>query len=150
AQYESLKDPLINMTTIPVMIIGVLGIYFLKGQDLSMFTIIGVVMLIGIVINNGILLVDCTNLLRSRGAGLMEACIEGGASRFRPVLMTAGTTIVGEIPMAFMGTENAGLTQPIGLAVLGGMITATFITLVIVPVIYYVTNYRGAKKAGTL
>jgi HAE1 family hydrophobic/amphiphilic exporter-1 len=150
AQYESLKDPLINMTTVPVMIIGVLAAYYLKGQNLSMFTMIGIIMLIGIVTNNGLLLVDCTNLLRDRGAKLMDACIEGGASRFRPVLMTAGATIVGEIPMAFMGTENADLTQPIGLAVLGGMVTATFITLLVVPVTYYIVNHRGAKKAGTL
>ena len=150
AQYESFKDPLINLTTVPVMIIGVLGVYFLKGQNLSMFTVIGIIMLIGIVTNNGLLLVDCTNLLRERGVKLMEACIEGGASRFRPVLMTAGATIIGEIPMAFMGTENADITQPIGLAVLGGMITATFITLLIVPVTYYIVNHHDAKKKGTL
>lgn len=150
AQYESLKDPFINLTTIPIMIIGVLAAYFFKGQNLSMFTLIGIVMLIGIVVNNGILLVDCTNLLRARGARLMEACIDGGATRFRPVLITAGATIIGEVPMAFFPSDNSSITQPIGLAVLGGMITATFITLVIVPVVYYLVNKGDAKRKGLL
>ncbi len=150
AQYESLKDPIINLATVPIMIIGVLGIYFIVGQTLNMFTMLGVVMLIGIVVNNGILLVDCTNLLRARGARLMDACIEGGATRFRPVLITAGAMIIGEIPMAFFPSDNSNITQPIGLAVLGGLVTATIITLVIVPVVYYIVNMRDAKRKGTL
>jgi HAE1 family hydrophobic/amphiphilic exporter-1 len=150
AQYESLKDPFINLSTIPIMIIGVLAAYFLKGQDLSMFSLLGIVMLIGIVVNNGILLVDATNLARARGAKLMQACIEGGASRFRPVLITGGAVIIGVIPMAFFPSDNSAITQPIGLAVLGGLVTATFITLVIVPVVYYLVNKRDAKRKGTL
>jgi HAE1 family hydrophobic/amphiphilic exporter-1 len=149
-QYESFKDPLINMFTIPLMLIGVLAAYALKGQNLSMFTLVGVVMLIGIVVNNGILLVDYTNLLRGRGAGLMEACIQGGASRFRPVLMTAGATILGNVPMAFFESGSSSMTQPIGLAVIGGLTSATFITLLLIPVIYYLVNKRQARKEGTL
>ena len=149
-QYESWKDPFINLTTIPVMLIGVLAAYYFKGQNISMFTMLGIVMLIGIVVNNGILLVDATNLLRSRGAKLMDACIEGATSRFRPVILTAGTTIVGEIPMAYFPSDNSDITQPIGLAVLGGMITATFITMVLVPVVYYIFNKGKAQKEGTL
>lgn len=120
------------------------------GQNISMFTLVGIVLLIGIVVNNGILLVDHTNLLRARGAGLMEACIAGGSSRFRPVLITAGATILGEVPMAFFPSESATITQPIGLAVFGGMITATVITLVIVPVTYYLVNKGDARRKGTL
>jgi hydrophobic/amphiphilic exporter-1 (mainly G- bacteria), HAE1 family len=150
AQYESLKDPMINLTTIPIMIIGVLGIYLLRGQTLNMFTMVGVVMLIGIVVNNGILLVDCTNLLRARGARLMDACIAGGATRFRPVVITAGSCMIGEIPMAFFPSDSSEFTQPIGLAVIGGMFTATIITLVIVPVVYYLVNKRDAERKGTL
>lgn len=150
AQYESLKDPLVNLTTIPMMLIGVLGAYYVMGQNISMFTLVGIVLLIGIVVNNGILLVDHTNLLRARGAGLMEACIAGGSSRFRPVLITAGATILGEVPMAFFPSESATITQPIGLAVFGGMITATVITLVIVPVTYYLVNKGDARRKGTL
>lgn len=149
-QYESWKDPFINLTTIPVMLIGVLAAYYFKGQNISMFTMLGIVMLIGIVVNNGILLVDATNLLRSRGAKLMDACIDGATSRFRPVILTAGTTIVGEIPMAYFPSDNSDITQPIGLAVLGGMVTATFITMVLVPVVYYIFNKGKARKEGTL
>lgn len=149
-QYESFKDPLINMTTVPLMLIGVLAAYALMGQSLSMFTIVGVVMLIGIVVNNGILLVDYTNLLRARGASLMEACIEGGTSRFRPVLMTAGATILGNVPMAFASSGSSSMTQPIGLAVIGGLTSATFITLLLIPVVYYLVNEKKARKEGTL
>lgn len=149
-QYESFKDPLINMFTIPLMLIGVLAAYSLMGQTLSMYTLVGIVMLIGIVVNNGILLVDYTNLLRGRGMGLMEACIQGGVSRFRPVVMTAGATILGAVPMAFFATGSSSMTQPIGLAVVGGLTSATFITLLLIPVVYYLINKRQAKKEGLL
>jgi hydrophobic/amphiphilic exporter-1 (mainly G- bacteria), HAE1 family len=149
-QYESFKDPIINLFTIPLMLIGVLAIYALMGQNLSMFTLVGIVMLTGIVVNNGILLVDYTNLLRGRGAGLMEACLEGGASRFRPVVMTAGATILGVLPLAFFPSSSSSMTQPIGLAVVGGLTSATFITLLLIPVIYYLVNKRQARKEGTL
>jgi len=149
-QYESFKDPIINLFTIPLMLIGVLLAYALAGQNLSMFTLVGIVMLTGIVVNNGILLVDYTNLLRGRGAGLMEACLEGGASRFRPVIMTAGATILGVVPLAFFPSSSSSMTQPIGLAVVGGLTSATFITLLLIPVIYYLLNKRQAAKEGTL
>jgi hydrophobic/amphiphilic exporter-1 (mainly G- bacteria), HAE1 family len=149
-QYESFKDPIINLFTIPLMLIGVLVAYALMGQNLSMFTLVGIVMLTGIVVNNGILLVDYTNLLRGRGAGLMEACLEGGASRFRPVIMTAGATILGVIPLAFFPSSSSSMTQPIGLAVVGGLTSATFITLLLIPVIYYLVNKRQARREGRL
>jgi len=149
-QYESFKDPVINLFTIPLMLIGVLVAYALMGQDLSMFTLVGIVMLTGIVVNNGILLVDYTNLLRGRGAGLMEACLEAGASRFRPVITTAGSTVAGVIPLAFFASSSSSMTQPIGLAVVGGLTSATFITLLLIPVIYYLLNKRQAAKEGTL
>jgi hydrophobic/amphiphilic exporter-1 (mainly G- bacteria), HAE1 family len=149
-QYESFKDPLINMFTIPLMLIGVLAAYVLKGQNLSMFTMVGIVMLIGIVVNNGILLVDYTNLLRGRGVPLMEACIQGGSSRFRPVVMTAGATILGAVPMAFFDSGSSSMTQPIGLAIVGGLTSATFITLLLIPVVYYLVNKRQARKENAL
>ena len=136
------------MFTIPLMLDRRPRGLLLKGQNLSMFTLVGVVMLIGIVVNNGILLVDYTNLLRGRGMGLMEACIQGGASRFRPVVMTAGATILGDVPMAFFESGSSSMTQPIGLAVIGGLTSATFITLLLIPVVYYLINKRQAKKEG--
>lgn len=134
--YGSFKAPFINMMTIPFMFIGVLLAYFLKGQEVSMMTMLGLVMLVGIVVNNGIILVDYTNLLVSRGRNVMDACFEAGASRLRPVLMTTLTTVLGMLPMSFTSTGSAALVQPIGLGVLGGLLSSTFVTLVLIPVLY--------------
>lgn len=145
-QYESFKDPFINLFTIPLAIIGVVIIYLITGQALSMFTAMGLVMLAGIVVNNGIILVDYTNLLVRRGTPLTEACIQGGVSRLRPVLMTTLTTILGLIPMAFFPSENSQMVQPIGLTVIGGLSSSTFITLFVIPVIYSYFNQGHKTK----
>ncbi|MBR0032833.1 MAG: efflux RND transporter permease subunit [Treponema sp.] len=134
--YGSFKAPFINMMTIPFMFIGVLVAYFLKGQPISIMTMLGLVMLVGIVVNNGIILVDYTNLLVSRGKSVREATFEAGTSRLRPVLMTTLTTILGMLPMSFVTTGSAAMVQPIGLGVLGGLLSSTFITLVLIPVLY--------------
>ncbi|MDR2375303.1 MAG: efflux RND transporter permease subunit, partial [Treponema sp.] len=147
-QYESFRDPLINLCTIPLMLIGVVGIYLILGQSLSTFTMVGLVMLAGIVVNNGIVLVDYTNLLVGRGVPVREACIEGGASRLRPVLMTTLTTILGLIPMAFFPGKSAMMIQPIGLTVIGGLTSSTFITLFFIPVMYSLLNERRGKHKG--
>ncbi|MDR0637638.1 MAG: efflux RND transporter permease subunit [Spirochaetaceae bacterium] len=135
-QYESFKDPLINLCTIPLLLIGVVFIHLVTGQNVSTFTLAGVVMLVGIVVNNGIVLVDYTNLLVRRGAPVMEAALEAAVSRFRPVLMTTLTTILGLVPMAFFPGESAMMIQPIGLAVIGGLTSSTVITLFFIPVMY--------------
>ncbi len=146
-QYESFKDPLINLCTIPLLVIGVVIIYMITGQILSTFTLIGVVMLVGIVVNNGIILVDYTNLLVGRGMPVKEACIEAGQSRLRPVLMTTLTTILGMVPMAFFPGKSSMMIQPIGLTVIGGLTSSTFITLLFIPVMYSLINeHRGKKK----
>jgi HAE1 family hydrophobic/amphiphilic exporter-1 len=144
--YESFKDPFINLFTIPLMLIGVVAIYSITGQTISMFTLVGVVMLVGIVTNNGIILVDYTNLLVGRGIPVRQACIEGGASRLRPVLMTALTTIIGLIPLAFFPGNSSAFIQPIGLTVIGGLISSTFITLFFIPVLYSLINERRKKE----
>ena len=136
ATYESFKAPLINLTTIPFLIIGVVLIYKISNQPISLMSAIGLIMLIGIVVNNGIILVDYTNLLIARGMKKKEACIEAGCSRLRPVLMTTLTTILGMIPMCFSTSGNAGMVQPIGVAVVGGLTSSTFITLFFIPVLY--------------
>ncbi|MDR3171262.1 MAG: efflux RND transporter permease subunit [Treponema sp.] len=146
-QYESFKDPLINLCTIPLMLIGVVFIYLITGQNLSTFTMIGIVMLAGIVVNNGIVLVDYTNLLVGRGVPVREAVIDAGTSRLRPVLMTTLTTVLGLIPMAFFPGESAMMIQPIGLTVIGGLASSTLITLFFIPVIYsYINEHRGKKS----
>ena len=136
ATYESFKAPVINIATIPFLVIGVVGIYKLTGQAISMMTAVGLIMLIGIVVNNGIILVDYTNLLLERGMKMKEACLEAGTSRLRPVLMTTLTTILGMLPMCFATSGSAGMVQPIGLAVAGGLTSSTFITLFLIPVLY--------------
>jgi HAE1 family hydrophobic/amphiphilic exporter-1 len=149
-QYESFKDPLINLCTIPLMLIGVVGVYLVSGQAVNIFTLVGLVMLVGIVVNNGIVLVDYTNLLVGRGVPVREACIDGGTSRLRPVLMTTLTTILGLIPMTFFPGKSSIMIQPIGLTVIGGLSSSTFITLFFIPVMYsFIHEHRGKHKNHT-
>ena len=145
--YESFKNPFINLFAIPLVLIGIVGIHFIVGQAISMFTMIGLVMLVGIVTNNGIILVDYTSLLVGRGVPVRQACIEAGEARLRPVLMTALTTILGLVPMAFFPGNSAGFIQPIGLTVIGGLISSTFITLFFIPVLYSLLNEPKRKPA---
>jgi HAE1 family hydrophobic/amphiphilic exporter-1 len=146
-QYESFKDPFINLCTIPLLAIGVIYIYLIAGQPLSMFTLVGVVMLSGIVVNNGIVLVDYTNILVGRGIPVRQAVLDAGFSRLRPVLMTTLTTILGLIPMAFFPGESSTMIQPIGLTVIGGLLSSTLITLFFIPVMYsFVNERRGVRQ----
>jgi hydrophobic/amphiphilic exporter-1 (mainly G- bacteria), HAE1 family len=150
ATYESFKAPFINMLTIPFMIIGVVLIYKLTGQAMSMTSMVGIIMLIGIVVNNGILLVDYTGLLISRGKKMKEACLEGGTSRLRPVLMTTLTTIIGTLPMCFQTEGSAAMVQPIGLTVVGGLTSSTFVTLFLVPVVYSIIMKEKAANSESV
>ena len=136
ATYESFKAPFINLATIPFMIIGVVFLYKIIGQPLSIMAMVGMIMLVGIVVNNGIILVDYTNLLRGRNVPLFEACLEAGTSRLRPVLMTTLTTILGMLPMCFATEGQSAMVQPIGIAVVGGLTSSTFVTLLVIPVLY--------------
>jgi len=146
--YESFKTPLINMFTIPLMLIGVVYIHLIAGQAISMITMIGLVMLIGIVTNNGIILVDYTNLLVGRGIPVRQACIEAGEARLRPVLMTALSTILAMVPLAFFPGTSASFIQPIGLTVIGGLISSTFITLFFIPVLYSLLNEKRVNESA--
>ena len=145
-QYESFKNPFINMFTIPLLVIGVAAIYFFTGQSLSLFSAVGAVMLTGIVVNNGIVLVDFINQLRARGMGVYEACIESAVARIRPILMTSTTTIFAMMPMAFSQKEGPNMTQPIALTVLGGLGSATVITLFFIPIMYFIFNETKENK----
>jgi len=143
SQFESFRDPLIIMFTVPLSIIGVIWAFFLTGTTLSAVTFIGIIMLLGIVVNNGIVLVDYTNLLRARGNKLHDAIIKAGRSRLRPVLMTAITTIMGMVPMALNTGPGSEIWKPLGITVIGGLTVATFITLVFIPCIYAVVNRKS-------
>ncbi len=135
--YESLRDPLIVMFSVPLAIIGVVFILFLTGTTFNVETYIGCIMLGGIVVNNAILLVDYTNLLRRRDKmHLRDAIEEAGRRRLRPILMTALTTIMAMIPLALGLKEGSEVQTPLARAVIGGLISSTLITLIVVPVVY--------------
>jgi HAE1 family hydrophobic/amphiphilic exporter-1 len=124
----------------------VVYIYLVTAQPLSMFSLVGVIMLSGIVVNNGIVLVDYTNILVGRGIPVRQAVFDAGVSRLRPVLMTTLTTILGLIPMAFFPGESSTMIQPIGLTVIGGLASSTLITLFFIPVMYsFVNGQRGVR-----
>ena len=145
ATYENFKAPLINLATMPFLVIGVIFLYKITGQALSIMSMVGIIMLVGIVVNNGIILVDYTTLLEGRGVPLMEACYEAGKSRFRPVLMTTLTTVLGMVPMCFATDGMAMMVQPIAIAVVGGLISSTFITLLVIPVLYSLVMRHKSK-----
>jgi len=137
SQFESLRDPFVVMFSVPLAAIGVIGILFVTGTTFNMQAFIGCIMLGGIVVNNAILLVDHTNLLRRRdGMALREAIEEAGKRRLRPILMTALTTMLGLMPLALGLGEGGEAQAPMARAVIGGLLSSTLITLVFVPVMY--------------
>jgi len=148
SQFESFVDPLIIFFSIPLLFIGVIWIYKFGNQAMTMFSIIGVIALIGVVVNAGIILVDYTNTLRARGMSVQEACIEAGRRRLRPILMSALSTILAMVPIAFFPGAGADTIQPIGETFVGGMTVSTFMTLFIIPVMYSLLNsWHDKKKA---
>jgi multidrug efflux pump subunit AcrB len=149
SQFESLVDPLIIFFSIPLLFIGVIWIYLIGNQPMSMFSAVGIVALVGVVVNNGIVLVDYTNTLRKRGLPVREACIEAGRSRLRPILMTSLTTILGMVPIAFFPGAGADTIQPIGKTFVGGLTVSSFMTLFVTPVMYSLLNSRHDRKKRT-
>jgi HAE1 family hydrophobic/amphiphilic exporter-1 len=144
--FESFRDPFIIIFTIPLSIIGIVAIYLITGTIFNVLTAVGLLVLIGVIVNNGIVLVDYTNLLRKRGYSLNEACIEAAGNRLRPILMTTLTTILGLVPMAFFPGEGSELVAPIGKTVLGGLSFGTLMTLFLMPTVYAVMNKRSDMR----
>jgi HAE1 family hydrophobic/amphiphilic exporter-1 len=136
SQFESFVDPIIIFFTIPTLFIGVIWIYKFSGEAMTMFSVVGIVALIGVVVNAGIVLVDYTNTLRARGLKLYDACVEAGKRRLRPILMTSFTTILSMTPIAFFPGAGAESIQPIGKTFVGGLMVSTFMTLFFIPVMY--------------
>ena len=145
SQFESLGKPAVILLSIPFGLSGVILALWLTGTSLDMIGALGVVMLVGIVVKNGIVLVDYINLMRDRGHSLNEAIALSGASRLRPVLMTAFTTLLGMLPMALSGGEGSEMWHPLGIVVIGGLLVSTFVTLIIVPVVYGLISRHGER-----
>ena len=145
SQFESFSNPGIIMFTVPFALSGVILALWITGVSLDMIGALGIVLLVGIVVKNGIVLVDYINLMRERGHDLNEAIQISGQSRMRPVLMTAFTTILGMVPMAVSQGEGAEMWRPLGIVVIGGLTVATFLTLYIVPVIYGAISKKGER-----
>jgi HAE1 family hydrophobic/amphiphilic exporter-1 len=144
--FESFKDPFIILFTIPLSVIGIVAIYFVTGTLFNVLTAVGLLVLIGVIVNNGIVLVDYTNLLRKRGLSLHDACVEAAGNRLRPILMTTFTTILGLLPMAFFPGEGSELVAPIGKTVLGGLAFGTLMTLFLMPTIYAIMNKHSDER----
>lgn len=136
AQFESLSYPFIIMFSIPFAFSGVLMALFFTGTNLNVMSLLGGIMLIGIVVKNGIVLIDYITLCRERGQAVLHSVVTAGRSRLRPVLMTTLTTILGMVPMAVGQGEGAEMWRPLGVAVIGGLTVSTILTLILVPVLY--------------
>ena len=136
AQFESLSYPFIIMFSIPFAFSGVLMALFFTGTNLNVMSLLGGIMLIGIVVKNGIVLIDYITLCRERGMAVLHSVVTAGRSRLRPVLMTTLTTILGMVPMAVGQGEGAEMWRPLGVAVIGGLTVSTILTLILVPVLY--------------
>ena len=144
-QFESFVMPFIIMFTILYALPGTAIALWATNTPLSLMALIAVVMLIGIVVKNGIVMVDFTNLLRERGVGMYDAVLTAGKSRLRPVLMTSLTTILGMLPLAIGMGNGAEMWQPMGIAIIGGLTLSTILTLVAVPILYYVFMGRSER-----
>lgn len=148
AQFQSLKAPFIVMFTIPLAFTGGFLALLLSGIEVSVISLIGFVMLVGIIVNNGIVLVDYINQQRLAGMGLREAIIDAGVTRLRPILMTSLTTILGLIVTALAKNAGTALIQPIALVCIGGLLYATLMTLFVVPCMYEILNKKELHQVA--
>ncbi len=146
SQFESFKDPFIILFAIPFSLIGVVYAFVITGITLSVVSFVGIIMLLGIVVNNGIVLVDYTNLLRARNQPTRQAIINAGASRLRPVLMTSLTTILAMIPMSISTSMGHEIWVPLGVTIIGGLLVSMIITLVFIPTLYSLFYRKRIQK----
>ena len=146
AQFESLTYPFILILSVPFAMSGVLMALFITNTTLSVMSLLGSIMLIGIVVKNGIVLIDYTILCRERGQSVLNAVVTAGKSRLRPVLMTTMTTILGMIPMAISSGQGSEMWSPMAIAVIGGLAVSTILTLIYVPTMYCIFGGVGIKR----
>ncbi|HQV34635.1 MAG TPA: efflux RND transporter permease subunit, partial [Calditrichia bacterium] len=136
AQFESLIHPFTIIFSVPLAGVGAVLLFFLLGMPFNMMAFIGIIMLVGIAVNDAIILVDAVRQLRSDGMDLLQSVIAAGQRRFRPILMTSLTTILALLPLTIGFGESANLRSPMALAVIGGLVTSTLLTLVVIPCLY--------------
>jgi HAE1 family hydrophobic/amphiphilic exporter-1 len=146
SQFESFREPFIIMLSLPFAFTGVILALYITGITLNVISLIGGIMLVGIVVKNAIVMIDFTNLMRDRGTRLTKAVILAGKSRLRPVLMTTFTTMLGMLPLALSQGEGSDMWRPMGVAIIGGLLFSTMVTLIFVPVIYSIFGAARAKK----
>ena len=146
SQFESFTYPFIIMFSLPFGISGVILAMALTGGTLNIMSFIGLIMLVGIVVKNGIVLVDYINLNRERGMGIIRSVVAGGKSRLRPVLMTTATTVLGMLPLALSQSEGSEMWRPMAITVIGGLTVSTILTLLVIPVLYTVAAGIGVKR----
>jgi HAE1 family hydrophobic/amphiphilic exporter-1 len=146
SQFESLVHPFTILLSIPLAVAGSLFSFFILGQSLNIMAYIGIIMLVGIAVNDSIILVDAINRLKGKGMELKEAIKEAGLQRIRPIIMTSLTTILALLPLTFGFGESAALRSPMAIAVIGGLITSTLLTLIVIPCLYYTIDRLFVKK----
>jgi multidrug efflux pump len=147
AQFESFKDPFVIMLTVPLAIAGALLFMYIKDISMNIFSQIGIIMLIGLVAKNGILIVEFANQRQEAGMSKLEAIQGASVQRLRPILMTSFCTVLGLLPLVFASAEGANGRMAMGVAVIGGMLVSTLLTIFIVPAMYlYISTDRGKKK----
>ena len=136
AQFESFTDPLTILVTVPLALTGAFGALTLAGMSLNLYSQIGLVMLVGLATKNGILIVEFANQLKLHGFSVVESVIRAGTLSFRPVLMTAVSTIFGTLPIALSTGAGSESRSPMGMVVIGGMLLSTLLTLIVIPIVH--------------
>jgi HAE1 family hydrophobic/amphiphilic exporter-1 len=144
-QFESFLHPLTVMFSLPLMTVGVFGMLLITGKEIDVMSLMGIILLVGIVVNNAILLVDFTNQQRAQGVDKVTAVLRAGPLRLRPILMTAISTMVGAVPIALGLSEGAEVRQPMSIAVIGGLLTSTILTLLVIPTVYLIVDDSREK-----
>ena len=148
AQFDSLTQPLVIMVSLPLSVIGAFGGIWISGMTLNVFSFIGVIMLMGLVTKAAILLVDFANAERQQGSTLEEALVAAGRVRLRPIFMTAAATVFGMLPIALALSEGGETRAPMAVCVIGGMITSTLLTLIVIPSVYLISERWIARLSG--
>ncbi|MGB9783098.1 MAG: efflux RND transporter permease subunit [Moorellaceae bacterium] len=148
--YGNFRDPLIVMFSVPFALTGAFYAFYLTGTTLSLVSFMGIIMLIGIVVRNAIVLLDYTHLLQNRGQSLLEAIVNAGRNRLRPILMTTAAMFFGMLPLAVSRGVGAEIWKPLGITMIGGLLVSTLVTLVLIPTVYCLFEERRLRRMSSI